>query len=98
MPDKYSNMSNLELSQLAKQGDEIAFNHLQVAKFNQFVAIGETVVYEKSKIEGRVLLKTTDKAKLINPESKAVVSLETIGCVLLEKITPIPKGRDQEYD
>lgn len=91
MTDKYSNMSTTELSQLAKQGDEIAFNHLQVAKFNQSVVVGEIVLYEKSKLEGRVPLKTTDKAKLINPESKAVVPLEAIGCTLLEKITPIPK-------
>ncbi len=82
----YRKSSVKYLSKLAKQGDEVAFDFLQVATFNKEISPGDVVLFLKSEIEGKVRVKTAGKAKLLSGESHPVVPLEVIGDVLLSKI------------
>jgi hypothetical protein len=71
----------------ALAGDAEAATRLRVMKWNASVAVGTVVAYEKSALEGRVLLKTRSKAYVLGDEP--MVELEHLGAALLKKIEPL---------
>lgn len=70
----------------AKAGDAMSAARLSVMKWNASLAVGMAVTYEKSPLEGRVILKTSGPAYVLGDE--AVVELEYIGTAMLKKTAP----------
>ena len=68
----------------AKAGDTTAAAKFEVLKWNHFNPIGTTVAYEKSPLEGRIILKTVGAAYVLGDEP--VVELEHIGTAMLKKL------------
>ena len=80
------NMEELQAKALA--GDQRALAQLQVAKWNAGTPVGAEVYYEKSPIEGKCRLSTVGQAYVLG-DDQAVVDLQGIGAVLLEKTEPV---------
>lgn len=67
----------------ARAGDAQAAAQFIALKWNAYHAVGTTVTYDKSSLEGRVILKTSGPAYVQGDE--AVVDLEHIGTAMLKK-------------
>jgi predicted RNA-binding protein len=83
---KYHSMDDAELSGLAKDGDDVAKDVMLVRSHNNNVNVGDTVLFLKSEIEGKVHLKTVGEAKILCGLRYPSVELEAIGVVLLSRI------------
>lgn len=68
----------------AKAGDVQAAAQFIALKWNANHTAGTCVTYEKSSLEGRVILKTKGAAYVLGNE--AVVELEHIGTAILKKV------------
>lgn len=68
----------------AKAGDAHAAAQFIALRWNANHPAGTTVTYEKSPLEGRIILKTCGAAYVLGDE--AVVELEHIGTAMLRKI------------
>lgn len=72
----------------AEKLDAHALVQLQAQQWNNAHRKGVAVAYEKSPLEGRVILKTTSNAYVLGDE--AVVDLEYLGVAMLSKIQLAP--------
>ena len=72
-----------ELQVRAKAGDVQAAAQFIAHKWNANHTTGTLVTYEKSQLEGKVILKTKGAAYVLGNE--AVVDLEHIGTAMLKK-------------
>ncbi len=68
----------------ARAGEAIAAAQLKALKWNALHPSGTTITYEKSPLEGRIILKTAGLAYVLGEE--AVVEVEHIGTAMLKKI------------
>ena len=68
----------------AMGGDVMAAAQFKALKWNSAIPIGTYVAYEKSPLEGRVILKTIGSAYVLGEEP--VVELEHIGTVMLKRV------------